>query len=315
MTYLGIDLGATTIYAVVGDENGDVLGRDSRPTPQGPDCEAVTNAFLGSARAACADASVDSDSLLAAGIASIGPLDTDDGVVRDPANLPDTVGEIPVVEPLERLVDCPVTLHNDATAGLLGERFDVENPPDDAVYLTLSSGIGAGICVDGSALEGWNGNAGEVGHFTVDGDGTMPCGCGKRGHWEAYCSGDNIPRYARRLHDGEPTSLPLSDESFGAADVFAAAGGDAFADSVLDRVAEWNAHGVATLVHAYAPEVVSVGGRVALENPGVVEGIRDRVPDLVMTSTPDIRLTPLGEEVVVRGALASAVASVSDGGN
>ena len=90
MTYLGIDLGATTIYAVVGDENGDVLGRDSRPTPQGPDCEAVTNAFLGSARAACADASVDPDSLLAAGIASIGPLDTDDGVVRDPANLPDT---------------------------------------------------------------------------------------------------------------------------------------------------------------------------------------------------------------------------------
>ena len=306
--YAGVDLGATNVRAVVGDDDGTVIGRDRRPTPQGPSGIAVTEAVLDAVRAACEAAGVAPGDVAAAGVGSVGPLDLAAGTVEGPANLPDGVGTIPLTGPLEELVDAPVHLHNDTAAGVIGERFHAERNPDDMVYLTISSGIGAGVCVDGHVLSGWDGNAGEVGHATLDPGEEMACGCGGAGHWEAYCSGNSIPRFARHLHDGEATDLSLDSPEFSAADVFAAAGADPLADRVLERVAEFNALGVASLVHAYAPIIVYVGGAVALNNPEfVVEGLRERVPGRVMANVPEIELTTLGDDVVVRGALASAM--------
>ncbi|WP_254840774.1 ROK family protein [Natronomonas marina] len=304
--YVGVDLGATNVRAIVGGDDGAVLGRDRRPTPQGPGVD-VTEAVLGAVRAACGAAGVDPTEVAAAAVGSFGPLDRSAGTVTDPANLSDSVGTVRLIDPLGDLLDAPVSLHNDATAGVVGERFHAANDLDDVVYLTVSSGIGAGVCVDGHVLSGVDGNAGEVGHLTLDPDGEMACGCGGRGHWEAYCSGRGIPRYARHLHGDEATDLPLSAPEFSAADVFAAAGEDAFADRVIEAVAEWNALGVATVVDAYAPAVVSLGGAVALKNPDLVVGpLRERVPDLVVSNVPEIRLAALGEDAVLKGALASA---------
>jgi glucokinase len=193
---------------------------------------------------------------------------------------------------------------------VIGERFYSERNPDDMVYLTISSGIGAGVCVDGHVLTGWDGNAGEVGHMTVDPQGRLTCGCGHDGHWEGYCSGNHIPRYAAYLHDADPveTALPMDDPSFSAADVFEHDGSDEFATHVVDQIAHWNAMGVANIVHAYAPLVVYVGGAVALNNPErILEPIRERMAGMVMSNVPEIRLTTLGDEAVVKGALASAM--------
>ncbi|PSP86300.1 glucokinase [Halobacteriales archaeon QS_1_68_17] len=309
--YAGVDLGATNIRAVVADADGDIVGSDERPTPRGPAGIAITEAVLSALRAACEDRGVDPTDLRAVGIGSIGPLDLAAGVVSNPANLPDTIDRIPLTGPVSNLVDSDrVYLHNDTNAGVIGERFYADRNPDDMVYLTISSGIGAGVAVDGHVLSGWDGNAGEVGHMTLDPEGLMTCGCGKDGHWEAYCSGNNIPRYAEFLHTEDPveTALPVADPDFSAADVFAHAGDDTFADFVIDQVAHWNAIGVANVVHAYAPLVVYVGGAVALNNPDLVlDPIRDRLDDLVMANIPDVQLTTLGDDVVVRGALASAM--------
>jgi glucokinase len=305
--YAGVDLGATSIRAVVGDHDETERGTDSRYTPQGPSGMAVTETVLATLRTACREADVEPDDLAAVGIGSIGPLDLAEGVITAPSNLPDHVERIPLTGPVEQLVDAPVYLHNDTTAGVIGERYYAERNPDDMVYLTISSGIGAGVCIDGHVLSGWDGNAGEVGHVTVDPSGAMACGCGKRGHWEAYCSGEGIPRYADYLHDGEPTTLDPSRPGFDAAAVFDAASEDEFADAVLERVAEWNAIGAATVVHAYAPIVIHVGGSVALENPWLVEDIQKRLGDLVMSNVPEVRLARLGEDAVVHGALASAM--------
>ncbi|OYR79578.1 glucokinase, partial [Halorubrum distributum] len=226
-------------------------------------------------------------------------------------NLPDTVERIPLVGPVGRLLDTDeVYLHNDTIAGVIGERFHSERNPDDMVYLTISSGIGAGVAVDGNVLSGWDGNAGEVGHMTVDPHGFMTCGCGLDGHWEGYCSGNNIPKYARELYEEDPieTSLPIEDPDFSAVDVFEAAGEDTFADHVIDQVAHWNAMGIANVIHAYAPLVVSVGGAVALNNPDrVLDPIREKLPEMVFINVPEVRLTDLGDDVVVKGALASAL--------
>ncbi|WP_418282878.1 ROK family protein [Halorubrum sp. DTA98] len=311
MYYVGVDLGATNVRAVVGDETATVLGADERGTPRGPNGIAVTEAVLSVVRNACTEADVDPADVVAAGIGSIGPLDLATGIVQGPANLPDVIERIPLTGPLSQLLDTDeVYLHNDTNAGVIGERFHSERNPDDMVYLTISSGVGAGVAVDGNVLAGWDGNAGEVGHMTIDPHGFMTCGCGHDGHWEAYCSGNNIPSYARELHAEDPvdTDLPIDDPEFTAVDVFAAADDDRFADHVIDQVSHWNAMGIANVIHAYAPLVVSVGGAVALNNPErILDPIREKLAEMVFINVPEIRLTELGDDVVVKGALASAL--------
>ncbi|WP_251327966.1 ROK family protein [Haloplanus pelagicus] len=309
-TYLGVDLGATTVRAVVGDRAGRIAGSHSAATPQGPTGVAVTEAVLETVREACADAGVSPGAVVAVGIGTIGPLDPSAGAVVGPPNLPDDVERIHLRGPLETLCSTGrITLHNDAAAAALGERFFGDGP-ENLVYLTVSTGIGAGAVVDGHVLSGWDGNAAEMGHLTVDPDPETgrPCGCGGTGHWEAYCSGANVPGYARDLHAGAATSLPLDDPDLDAADVFGAAGEDAFASRVVERIGRWNAVGVAALVHTYAPRTVVVGGGVARNHPDhVLDPVRERLPDLVATTVPTIRLTAFGDAAVVKGALASAI--------
>ncbi|MFD1598714.1 ROK family protein [Halobellus rarus] len=309
--YVGVDLGATNVRAVVADDGGTVIGRSDRGTPRGPTGITVTEAVLRVAREACAEGGVDPEQVNAAGIGAIGPLDLAEGTVENPANLPDTIDRIPLTGPLSVLFDTDqVYLHNDTNAGVIGERFYSDRNPDDMVYLTISSGIGAGVCVDGNVLSGWDGNAGEVGHMTVDPQGILTCGCGHDGHWEAYCSGNNIPRYAEFLfeEDDIETALPIDDPDFSAVDVFEHDGTDEFATHVVEQLAHWNAMGVANIVHAYAPLIVYVGGAVALNNPDrILDPVRERMDEMVMSNVPEIQLTTLGDDVVVKGALASAM--------
>ena len=308
--YAGVDLGATNVRAVVADADGEIRGSDGRPVPPDPLTGLpVTEAILDCLRAACAAADTSPGTIAAVGVAAAGRLDPTEGIV-EPTNIP--VDTVPLTGPIANLVDTDrIHLHKDVAAGVIGERYHAERNPDDMVYLTISSGIGAGVAVDGSVLRGWDSNAGEAGHLTVDPDGRQTCGCGHDGHWEAYCSGVNIPDYARLLWndaDRPATALPIDDEAFDAVDVFANAREDDFARRVVEKLAEWNAMGVANVVHAYAPLVVSIGGAVALNNEAlVVDPIRERLGDLVMTNVPEVRLTALGDDVVVRGALASAL--------
>ncbi|AEH37228.1 ROK family protein [Halopiger xanaduensis] len=310
--YAGVDLGATNVRAAVAEGDGTTIGVSRNATPRGPTGIDVTEGVLRTLREACTDAGIEPDQIVSAGIGSIGPFDLAEGAVIDPANLPDSIDRIPLTGPIEKLIDSDeVYLHNDTAAGVIGERFHADRNPDDMVYITVSSGIGAGVCCDGDILAGWDGNAGEVGHCIVDPRGRLTCGCGHDGHWEAYCSGNGIPDYVRLLAEDDPTistDLPLDDPDFTAKDVFELAGEDELADYAIDQLAHWNAMGVANVVHSFAPIVVSFGGAVALNNEElVVKPIRERVSEMVMSNVPEIRVTDLGDDVVLEGALASAM--------
>lgn len=311
MYYLGVDLGATNVRAVVGDQTATIRGSARDRTPEGTTGTAVTEAVLGVVREACEAAAVEPTAIEAGGIAAMGLLDTAAGVVREAANLADDIDQIPLVEPLtEELQTEEIYLCSDTLAGAIGERFFAHPDVDDLAYLTISSGIGAGVIADDEPFSGRDGNAGEVGHMTIDADGTMTCGCGRTGHWEAYCSGKKIPEFARALHEGDPddTAVPLDSPGFTAPDLFEHAGEDAFADSVIERLAELNTVGLANVVYAYTPSVVSIGGAVALNNPDLVVGaIRDRIDEAVLVDTPEISTSELGEQAVLKGALASAL--------
>ena len=314
--YLGFDVGATNTRAAVADADGTVLGRRDRPTPTEGDGAAIADAVREAGADACGDAGVDPTEIERAAVATVAEIDRDRGGVVDPANFPEDVDFVPLAGALSDLA-ADVLLLNDAAAGALGEREGLgraspstaDDAPDDLVYLSMSTGIGAGVISDGRLLEGHRGNAAEVGHLGLDPEGRMPCGCGGDGHWEAYCSGGNLPDYARFLAETEGIDTDLPLEEVDAADVFAAVGDDPLADRLVERLADWNAQGVAAVVHAYDPEVVAVGGAVALENPShVVEPVRERLPDrLHLGPAPEFRLTSVGADVVLRGAIGRAI--------
>lgn len=302
MYYAGIDLGATNLRAQITDPAGTALGDARRHTPSGSG-GVIEGALVECLDRACAAAGVDPTELAGVGIGSIGPLDRDAGVVTAPPNVP--ADRIEVVESVAARVGCPVVLENDGIAAAHGEqRF--AGAPANTVYLTLSTGIGAGAIVDGHVLRGCRGNAAEVGHVVVQ-PGGRQCGCGGTGHWEAYCSGRAIPHLARAIaDDGVSTALDLDE--LAARDVFAAAGEDPVADAVLDRMAAYNTVGIATITHAYAPELISVGGAVACNNAAaIIDPVRARLGEHLAIPAPALRRTPLGEEAVLRGAVALAL--------
>jgi glucokinase len=302
--YLGLDIGATNLRCALVTAERERVTQVTRQTPQGP----TTGAFTGGVESAIADtlekAGVTPAQVGGAGIASIGPLDVGEGVIRETVNLDSDLRDIPIRETVAScLPDVPVRLCNDATAGVIAE-FCVGKRVENLAYVTLSSGIGAGVVVDGHVLQGANGNAAEVGHVTLDPDSSRPCGCGSRGHWEAFAGGENIPEYAadRSVAAGLDDSL-LAGECT-AATVFEAYGEDPLATETVERVGDWNAQGMATLVNAFAPQRVAVGGAVALNNRDLVlDPIRERIERYLMGPVPEIHLTEFGDAVVLRGAL------------
>ncbi|WP_267161164.1 ROK family protein [Halovenus salina] len=305
MSYLGLDIGGTTLAAAVATDGVEPVATATVPTPQGTEKQTATERLRGLVEQVCEAAGLKPTAITAAGVGSVGPLDQKQGAVTSPANVSDET--VPVVEVLRDLLGTDaVVLHNDATCGAIAERRAAS--AENLVYLTLSTGIGAGIVADDKVVLGEDGNAGEVGHLTVDPAGTLPCGCGGEGHWEAYCGGANLPRYARHLHETESveTRLSLGGSTFTAGDIFAAASEDDLAALVLERVGYWNTVGVAALVQTVAPACVAVGGAIARNNPdAVLEPVRERLPEQTFLDAPEIRLATC-EEPVLTGALVAA---------
>ena len=313
--YLGVDIGATNIRCGVTTAGRDRVATLTRPTPQGPTVGAFTDGVETTVTETLDSAGVRPSQVAAAGIASLGPLDAADGLIRQPANLDSDISGIPVRRTVEaQLPGVPVQLCNDAVAGVVAEYC--ADTAENLVYVTISSGIGAGVVVDGHILRGEDGNAAEVGHLTLDPDSGRPCGCGGDGHWEAFAGGENVPEYAAQIAAEKGFDDTLLAGECTAATVFEADGEDPLATETVERIGDWNAQGMATLVHMFAPGRVVVGGAVARNNRQRVLGpIRNRIDSYLMGSAPEIRLTAFGDEVSLRGALALAAGDVRLGRN
>jgi len=309
---VGVDLGATRIRVCVGDESGNLLWRRATPMPKPPRVEDYIDELIGRVREGV-DGSPKRGGIAGIGVASIGPLDLHEGGMASPTNLP--YETVPIVEPLEKAFGVRVVLINDARAAALGERrFGAGRAHENLVYITISTGIGGGAIVDGHLLSGKDGNAGEIGHILVDPQGKLSCGCGRRGHWEAYCSGKNLPRLAEMLAadwHGDKVGTSLVASRKGRVDAAtllrAATRGDRFAKKVADEMGRFNAIGVTNVVSMYDPSLVTLGGAVALNNPELIlRPIRNLVPKYSTNRVPKIQITTLGDDVGLLGALTLA---------
>jgi glucokinase len=308
---VAVDLGATRVRVCLGSKSGRIVRRVSKKMVVGEKVED----YLGQITQVMRSMMRGYGKLDLQGIcvASPGPLNLRRGLIVRTANLP--YPQVPIVEAIRDAFHNDVYLVNDANAAALGEWLRGAGKGRlNVFYLTISTGIGGGAVVDGKLLLGKEGNAAEVGHTTIDSSGRMTCGCGRPGHWEAYCSGSGIPRFARRLLDELETSErnSLSGSSLvrnlskaDAPAVFrAAARGDRFGVRVIAEVGRLNAMGVANITDAFDPEIVTIGGGVALNNPdAIISPIRKKVEDYAINRAPEVRITPLGDDAGLLGAL------------
>ena len=311
---VGVDLGGTNIRMVLGDEKGRILSRMNVRTESRKGPEGLIQQLVRIIRSIMSNLGSDED-VLGVGVASAGTLDAERKMIKIFANLP--FNNIPIVESLEEELKMPVHLLNDCSAAAIGEKmFGAGRNVENLVYITISTGIGGGVYVDGHLLFGKDGNAHEIGHMTIDMAGRLLCGCGKRGHWEAYCSGKNIPNYARLLLQEKSSEeiersllVKFSKDNFHnmtAKDLYdAAKSGDALSKEIVDKIGEANALGFANVINLYDPEIITVGGTVALKNKDlVINPIQKYVENYAVNRVPDIKITPLGGDVVLYGALA-----------
>lgn len=303
--YAAIDIGATRVRVATGDESG-IIERLSEATDRAHGAMGIISQVIRMLR------SLDIRGLRSIGVGSVGPIRISEGCIIGAPNLP--FKEIPIVKPLEEEFKVPVRLINDCSAAALGEHlYGAGGGVNNLVYVTLSTGIGGGAIVDGHLLQGKDGNAHEVGHLTINPDSELICGCGCRGHWEAYCGGMNIPKYARLLLRGrELGGGPLSElvrgdlEGLTSEAIFMAARlGDPTALWIVERIGEVNAVGFANIVNVYDPELITIGGSIALKNQELIlRPIEEGITKHLINRKPEIRITPLGEDAVLYGALA-----------
>jgi glucokinase len=259
----GVDLGGTKIHTVIATADGSVLGEDRRPTEaaQGPDV--VVARIAASVRAAVERAGIPIEAVAGVGISSPGPCDPKRGVVTDAPNLPG-FHDIPITRLVSEALSLPVLLENDANAACYGEyRFGAGRGLRHIVYVTLGTGIGGGIIIDGKIYEGASGAAGEVGHIVVDHDGP-PCNCGGRGCVEALASGPAIARAAAAaIAEGRS---PMLAELVGSAQPTAelvheaALKGDETAREIISRAGYFLGLGLVGVLNCLNPQALILGG-------------------------------------------------------
>jgi glucokinase len=294
---LGLDIGGTKLAAGVVDSTGHVHSFVVAPHAQrGPDDGLEQLFTLG--RDAVAESGMPWSEIQAVGIGCGGPLDAERGVLLAPPHL---VGwrDVPVTALAERAFEKPAVLENDATAGAAGEhRFGAGIDRRHLVYLTISTGVGGGVVVGGNLYRGARGNGGEFGHVTVDCNGRLCRGCGRRGCLEAYVSGTSI---AERAAEAGLIGATAEDVAAGARD------GETRAVQVWNETIDALACGLTSIVNLFEPELVVIGGGVSRSGEQLIGPVREIVR--VSTMKPagekaDIVASAFGDHVGVVGAAA-----------
>jgi glucokinase len=268
---LGIDLGGTKILTSVINPQGEMLSRDHSVTPAAEGPEGVIQAILASAGRALEGASIAIDRVSAVGVGAPGLADTEAGVLFTSPNLPGWE-DVPLRDVIQEKLKKKAFLINDGNAAALGEHhFGAAKGVTHFIYVTISTGIGGGIVIDGKVLNGFKGMAGEIGHMSISDEGP-PCQCGNRGCWEALASGTALAKAARkRIETGADTTIlgfagGKIDKVTAQTVQSAAEKGDPIAHQLIRQTAYYFGVGLANLVNIFNPEMIVIGG--GLSNMG-----------------------------------------------
>ena len=309
MYYIGLDVGGTTFKAGVVTEDGRIVHKDAMPTGIERPYQEIIADMAALCKKVAEDAGIPMSEIKSIGVGVPGLFDNKTGMIPFCTNL--GWHDIPFVAEMKKHLDTPVFGDNDATvAGLAESVAGVSAGIKDSVFLTLGTGVGGGIIIDGKPYSGAHGCGSEIGHMMIKMGGEL-CTCGNYGCFERYASATAIIREARKAIVEHPESSMLAacggdPEKLNAKIVIdAAKAGDEAAKAVFGGYVHALAVGIINIINMLDPEVIVLGGGVSAAGDFLLNAVREAVKPMVFFKTMPyarIELAQLGNDAGIIGA-------------
>lgn len=282
MYRIGVDLGGTNIAVGVVDENMKIIGRGKVKTKCPRPAAEIFDDIALAVEMAIKDAGISKDDIVSVGVGTPGSVNKSNGYIEFANNL--DFNQVPAKEMLEERIGKTVYLDNDANCAALGEAVaGIGNGVENFVAVTLGTGVGSGIIVNGKIVVGVNYCAGEMGHTVICADG-IPCNCGRKGCWEQYSSATALISQTKEAMKNNPDSIMWQltggiDNVSGRTAFDAMRQGDAAATAVVDKYIYYLSIGICNIINTLQPEIICIGGGVSHEGDYLLKPLQKYVDE------------------------------------
>lgn len=307
--YIGIDLGGTNIVAGVVDENYNIIAKASTKTQCPRPAKEIADDMAKMAIQAVVNANLTMEQIEWIGIGTPGIANSETGIIEYSNNL--GFKNTPMVEYIRETIDKPVFIENDANAAAYGEFVaGAAKGARNAVCITLGTGVGGGIIVDGKIYSGSNFAGAEIGHTVIEVDGAQ-CSCGRKGCFEAYSSATGLIRMTNEAIAEHPdcimASMAETNGKVTARTSFdSMREGDEYAKAVVDKYIKYLAAGITNTINIFQPDVLCIGGGVCNEGDALLLPVKALVKEEVYTrnspKNTEIVIAKLGNDAGIIGA-------------
>ncbi len=298
--FIGVDIGGMTIKGIIINNSGEIIVEDCVPTDADKSAEAMLGNIVNLINRMISAAGVLKREVSGVGIGCPGLIDSKNGMVVFAGNL--NLEYYPLAKGVSDKVGLPVKLTNDANAAALGEaKFGAGKKYTDSVLVTLGTGVGGGIVIDGKLFEGGKSAGAEIGHTVIVEDG-LQCTCGRRGCFEVYCSARALREQTRAAMEADKSSAmwqAYTPETVSGRTPFEYAESDETAKKVVDTYVKHLACGITDIINIFRPQVVMLGGGVS------EQGERLTVPVQKLVNGEMFAGTTFAPVKIVKAALGS----------
>jgi glucokinase len=308
MYLLGIDLGGTNISVGLVNEKGELLAKTTTPTMNGRNADDILDDMARLCYKLLSDMNLKVEDVHSLGVGLPGLMDKEKGVLIYANNL--NFDNVNVVKEMQKRIDLPVYIENDANCAAIGEiTCGAAHGDKNVIYVTLGTGVGAGIIINGKVFDGAFGGGGEAGHMVIIAEGEL-CTCGRKGCWEAYASAYALRREGRiaaakypngKIYELVDGNIKLIDAKtvFDAAEL-----GDEKALEIIDWYIKYVAIGLVNLVNIFQPEAIVIGGGICAQGDRVIKPVTRILHDRVYGGQlkTKIAVATLGNDAGIVGA-------------
>lgn len=316
--YLGIDIGGMSIKCGLAGADGNVVFQKAIVTNPWQDYQITVKEMADLCADVVKSAGATMADVVACGMGIPGTIDAERGVITYSNNI--NFHNVPIVEEFRKHLDIPTFIGNDANLATLGEMmFGSAKGSKDIIFVTLGTGVGTGIIVDGKMIIGKGGAGAEGGHITLK-FGGEPCSCGRRGCWEAYASATALIRQTKRAIEKNPESLlkAVAEEQgsvSGKTAFEAASRGDGIARNVINMYVKYVAEGLISLINIFRPECIVIGGGISNTGDAFFEALQKRVDHYSYGGTTcpkvSVRRAALKNDAGILGGVALALSETN----
>ena len=307
--YVGIDLGGTNIVAGVVDENYNIIAKASTKTNCPRPEKEIADDMAKMAIEAVKNAKLTMDQIEWVGVGTPGIANSEKGIIEYSNNL--GFKDTPMVKYIQESIDKPVFIENDANAAAYGEFVaGAAKGAKNAVCITLGTGVGGGIIIDGKIYSGSNFAGAEIGHTVIEVDGAQ-CSCGRKGCFEAYSSATGLIRMTKEAIAEHPDSIMAKSENekgkvTARTSFDCMRAGDKYAKAVVDKYIKYLAAGITNTINIFQPDILCIGGGVCNEGDPLLIPMKELVAKEVYTrnspKNTEIVIAKLGNDAGIIGA-------------